>query len=60
MYTVCTYRLAEAMGMNFLYWIPRIFLYIALAAWLATFLGLLHALVAIGLRSRAGLRSNSS
>lgn len=55
MYTVCTYRLAQAMGMNFLLWIPRVFIYVALAAWLAAFVGLLHALVKVSFRSRSTL-----
>lgn len=40
MYTVATYRLAEAMNLPFLYAIPRYFIFIALAAWLMAFLGL--------------------
>jgi tellurite resistance protein TehA-like permease len=45
MYTVCTIRLAHVLDDgNFLLAIPRIFVYIALAAWLATFIGLLRAL----------------
>ncbi len=42
MYTVCTYQLAKAMGLTFLFLIPRYFVYIALAAWLLTFIGLVH------------------
>ena len=43
MYTVCTFQLAKAMEMNFLLWIPRVFVYLALLAWAATFAGLLRA-----------------
>jgi len=40
MYTACTFQMAQAMQLDFLSVIPRFFIYIALAAWLATFLGL--------------------
>jgi tellurite resistance protein TehA-like permease len=44
MYTVCTFRMAQAMELDFLYFIPRYFVYIALLAWLAAFAGLLFRL----------------
>lgn len=44
MYTACTYRMAQAMELNFLYAVPRYFVYIALTAWLAAFAGLVYKL----------------
>lgn len=40
MYTVCTFRLAQALELSFLLVIPRIFIYLALGAWLTAVLGL--------------------
>ncbi len=39
MYAVSTERMSEAMGFNFLKFLPPIFLYIALVTWTATFVG---------------------
>jgi tellurite resistance protein TehA-like permease len=44
MYTACTHRLAEALGVPFLLAIPRYFVFLALAAWLLTLLGLILSL----------------
>ena len=44
MYAVATYRMIEAMDLDFLDPLPQVFLGLALAAWLATFVGLLRRL----------------
>ncbi len=48
MYTVCTYRLAKAAALDFLFIIPRVFVFVALAAWGLTFIGLVLTLVRSG------------
>jgi tellurite resistance protein TehA-like permease len=45
MYTACTFQIAQAMELEFLYVIPKYFMYVALLAWLATFVGLIHRLI---------------
>ncbi len=51
MYTVCTYRLAKVAGLDFLLPVPRVFVFVALAAWTLTAIGL-------GLELARGLRPN--
>ena len=45
MYTACTFEMARAMGLDFLLPIPRVFVWVALLAWGATFAGLVHSVV---------------
>lgn len=45
MYTVCTLQLSKALALDFLLFIPRSFIFVALAAWLLTFVGLIHSLL---------------
>ncbi|HVT42817.1 MAG TPA: tellurite resistance/C4-dicarboxylate transporter family protein [Thermoanaerobaculia bacterium] len=52
MYTVCTYRLAQATHLEFLMVIPRVVVFVAIAAWALAFGGLLWTAV----RSFAGAR----
>jgi tellurite resistance protein TehA-like permease len=44
MYTVCTFQLSNAINFPRLMVIPRYFIYLALAGWVAAFLGLIGAL----------------
>jgi tellurite resistance protein TehA-like permease len=54
MYSVCTYEMARAIHLDFLDFIPPVFLYVALAAWTMAFVGLVRQLA---LRVRAAARS---
>ncbi|MEE8418914.1 MAG: tellurite resistance/C4-dicarboxylate transporter family protein [Dehalococcoidales bacterium] len=47
MYTTCTFQLAKALGLDFLNVIPTYFIYLALVAWLAAFIGLVHRLITL-------------
>ena len=40
MYTACTFQMAQAMDLGFLFVVPRFFVYVALGAWAFTLLGL--------------------
>jgi tellurite resistance protein TehA-like permease len=44
MYTTCTYNVARVLKLDFLLFIPRCFIYVALLAWLITFVGLIKTL----------------
>jgi tellurite resistance protein TehA-like permease len=45
MYTVATFRLAQAINLDFLLLIPNIFIYIALLAWFATAFGMTRQMI---------------
>lgn len=45
MYTVCTFRMAEALHIPFVQKISDVFIYIALSAWTLAFIGLLRNIV---------------
>jgi type III secretory pathway component EscR len=51
MYAACTWQLDQAMKFGFLAYLPHIFLYIALSAWVVTFASMLRAM-ARNLRGR--------
>jgi tellurite resistance protein TehA-like permease len=53
MYTVCTFRLAQVMKLDFLLFIPKFFIYIALIAWFATIFGLIYQLITTFLKTEA-------
>ena len=55
MYTVGTFRLSQAIDARFLMAIPRVFVFVAIAAWTLTMMGLVQELTMIALgRRRAG------
>ena len=45
MYAVCTFEMVHAMSLDFLLPIAHVFVYVALLAWVATFVGLIRSLV---------------
>jgi tellurite resistance protein TehA-like permease len=45
MYTVCTFRLAQALESPFLFSVPRVFVFVAVAAWTVAMVGLLGRLL---------------
>ena len=53
MYATSTLELTRAMEFSFLDWLPRLFLAIALFAWLGAFVGVARNVLRLALRSRA-------
>lgn len=53
MYTVCTWRLAQALALPYLQLIPSYFVYIAFAAWTVAFLGLCFNLVKLFITNKS-------
>lgn len=47
MYTVCTFRLSEALQITFLQFIPQLFIYIAIIAWVSVTIGFLRHLLSL-------------
>jgi len=45
MYTACTHRLAEVTAAPLIAAIPKVFVYVAMVAWGATFIGMVHSIV---------------
>jgi tellurite resistance protein TehA-like permease len=45
MYTACTHRLAEVTGAPLISAIPKGFVYVAMAAWIVTFAGMVHGIL---------------
>jgi tellurite resistance protein TehA-like permease len=56
MYTTGTFQLSHALGLPFLETIPRVFIFLALTAWVATFLGLIAHLARATLEARSTAR----
>jgi tellurite resistance protein TehA-like permease len=54
MYAVATFRMGEALSLDFLDFIPHFFFWVALAAWLATFTGLARSLLRLFAPAPAG------
>jgi tellurite resistance protein TehA-like permease len=54
MYTVCTLRLSQVIDAPYLIAIPRVFVYVALAAWSITAFGMIRQILSTGLRAMFG------
>jgi tellurite resistance protein TehA-like permease len=52
MYTACTFRLAQVLRLDSLMYVPRVFVYVALVAWVVTFLGWVSVVTAKAIRAR--------
>jgi tellurite resistance protein TehA-like permease len=52
MYTVCTFQLAKALNFQPLLVIPRYFVFLALAGWLAAFAGMAYTFVRLSFASK--------
>ena len=53
MYTVCTFRLSEALQIEFLKIIPEVFIYVALFTWIAVMIGFVRQLFTIFQKAEA-------
>jgi tellurite resistance protein TehA-like permease len=54
--TIGTFQLSRALSLPFLEAVPRVFIFVTLAAWVATFLGLLVHLARATLETRSAVR----
>lgn len=52
MYTACTVRLSQTLGLDFLMAVPRGFLFAAVTAWLLTFAGMIRCVGSLLMRAR--------
>jgi tellurite resistance protein TehA-like permease len=53
MYGAATFRMRAALELEILAWLPKVTLAVALLAWTATFVGLVHAGLTVAQASRA-------
>ncbi|MBX6374350.1 MAG: hypothetical protein IRZ13_08940 [Acetobacteraceae bacterium] len=56
MYTASTFEMSQALDLPFLEGIPAVFVFVAIAAWLAAFAGLMRHLVRSMARRRTAAR----
>ncbi|MDP4086836.1 MAG: tellurite resistance/C4-dicarboxylate transporter family protein [Bacillota bacterium] len=57
MYTTSTFQLSKALGLPFLVVIPRYMIFVAMAAWLTVFMGLVHHIY-IGIKGNHKVQGN--